>query len=93
MKCNWIWSVTLPLTVQIAARMPGRGGRGRSDSLVVILHLKPNWSPQAPEDVQQALYDQLPLFLLGETPMNTHSGQLLVFWDLGYVKQRERLRQ
>lgn len=54
----------LPLTVQITTRVPGRGGGWWTDTLVVVLHLKPDWSSKTPEDIQQALEDQLPLFLL-----------------------------
>ena len=65
-RCNWICADLLPLTVQITARVPGCGGGRRSDALVVILHLKPDWPTQAPEDIQQALHYQLPLFLVAE---------------------------
>lgn len=61
----------LPLTVEIATRVPRRGGGWRSNSLVVILHLEPDWSPQSPKNIEQALKDQLPLFLLGENK-DTH---------------------
>lgn len=34
---------------------------------MVILHLKPDWSPQSPKNIQQALKDQLTLFLCTHT--------------------------
>lgn len=33
---------------------------------MVILHLEPDWSPQSPKNIEQALKDQLALFLEGE---------------------------
>lgn len=61
---NRILLDNLPLTVQITTRVPGRRGGWWTDTLVVVLHLKPDWSSKTPEDIQQALKDQLPLFLL-----------------------------
>lgn len=88
-RCNRIHLDLLPLTVQIATWVPGCRGGWWSDTLVIILHLKPDWSPQAPEDIQQALKDQLPLFLLGDRNYNqfsyrhidTHNLQVLDLWD------------
>lgn len=54
----------LLLTVQITTRVPGRRGGWWTDTLVVVLHLKPDWASKTPEDIQQALKDQLSLFLL-----------------------------
>lgn len=79
-RSNQICLDLLPLAVQIAARVPGRRGGGWSDPLVVILHLQPDWSTQAPEDVQQALNNQLPLFLLGEMS----SDQWMLIYRLKY---------
>lgn len=61
---NRILLDNLLLTVQIATRVPGRRGGWWTDTLVVVLHLKPDWASKTPEDIQQALEDQLPLFLL-----------------------------
>ena len=52
-----------PLIVQGAARVPGCGGRGGPDPLVVVLHLQPDGPAEAPGDVEQPLHYQLPLLL------------------------------
>lgn len=52
-----------PLSPQVTAGVPGRGGRRGPNAFVVILHLQANGAAQAPGDVQESLHNELVFFL------------------------------
>lgn len=55
-----------PWSPQVTARVPGGRGWGRTQALIVILHLQADGPAQTPGDVQQPLHDELIFFLSTE---------------------------